>query len=111
MENRVAKHLEINIVCTYWGLHLTAGPAYQGIFEGVWGCGKMPRNKISSTHTWHINMLMCWHETSWTKNTEDTVFKYTLQHVTAKFAHMNGHWKVYDSVKFSEIQIYWNFWN
>ena len=96
MENRVAKHLEINIVCTYWGLHLTAGPAYQGIFEGVWGCGKMPRNKISSTHTWHINMLMCWHETSWTKNTEDTVFKYTLQHVTAKFAHMNGHWKVYD---------------
>ena len=24
-----------------------------------------------------------------------TVFEYTLRHVTAKFAHMNGHWKAY----------------
>ena len=27
---------------------------------------------------------------------EDTVFKCTLHHITAKFAHMNGHWKAYD---------------
>ena len=27
---------------------------------------------------------------------ETTVFEYTLRHVTAKFAHMNGHWKAYN---------------
>ena len=32
------------------------------------------------------------------EKTEDTVFKRTLQHITAKFAHMNGHWKAYDHV-------------
>jgi len=39
MENRVAKHyrleIKINLVCTYWGLHLLVGPASQDIFEGA----------------------------------------------------------------------------
>ena len=29
---------------------------------------------------------------------EITVFEYTLWHVTTNFAHMNGHWKVYNSI-------------
>ena len=33
---------------------------------------------------------------------ETCAFKFayiiTIRHVTAKFAHMNGHWKVYDSL-------------
>ena len=30
---------------------------------------------------------------------ETTVFEYTLRHFTAKFAHMNGHWKDYICIK------------
>ena len=36
------------------------------------------------------------HYTVLSSGVEITVFEYTLRHVTTKFAHMNGHWKVYN---------------
>ena len=75
MENRVLSLKIRNKYSLYiLGSTLTSRTSISGhfwVFEGVWGFEDVKnalKISISSTHTWHINMLMCWHETSWTKN-------------------------------------------
>ena len=54
---------------------------------------------MNTTNDIQLIVLILQNSTQWSlvsSGIEDNLFESTLQHVTAKFAHMNGHWKAYD---------------